>query len=575
LRCSACGTRRRTGSPTWAGPRCRPRRGTPIASIHHPNGDYKRISFGSVNQEDPFNPQFSFYLSGLSPARFYGVFWSQGVTEPGSSGSPLLNSSHQIIGQLWGGYSSCIEPNTPDAYGRFSFSYPLMEAHLGGGLRVLKPNGGETWEMGKPVTIQWTGGTSTVTHVRVELLKGSTTYRILADNEPNDGTLPWTIPTDLVPGADYRIRVSSAINSALSDTSDGPFTLLITPQLRVVAPNGGERWSMGSVHNITWEALGLSGSQVRIDLVRGGAVLLTVAESTENDGVYAWMLPDTLSVGSGYGIRISTTGASPVVDESDEGFSVSNDRDIFVVHPNGGERLLAGTRTGITWTSNGLGASPVRIELIDVAGKALALIADSTENDGAYDWTIPQDSVLGSEFRVRITAINAPTFNDASDAPFSIESCAPAPPTGLNASDGQFDDRVRLAWSPVSGATDYRVYRATVNDVSQADPLSWWINATTYDDYTAEVVPGTGCNGAGGSATVYYYWVRARNTCAEGPFSASEPGYRGTGKARAAAAPGAVFSKERAGDTLLLAGAAAALLLAGRRTASRTVLPKE
>ena len=81
-------------------------RGTGITrtvGIHHPEGDIKKISF------DNGAPTF---VNG-SPigdlSSFYGwqVSWDDGITEGGSSGSPLFDQNGRIIGQLWGGASIC------------------------------------------------------------------------------------------------------------------------------------------------------------------------------------------------------------------------------------------------------------------------------------------------------------------------------------------------------------------------------------------------------------------------------------------------------------------------------------
>jgi hypothetical protein len=91
-----------------------------LVGIHHPDGSYKRISFGKYYDSD---------------ADFWAVQWHSGVTEPGSSGSPLLNSSHLVIGQLNGGFagpgSSCGSPSSPDQYGRFDLTYPKVSRWLG------------------------------------------------------------------------------------------------------------------------------------------------------------------------------------------------------------------------------------------------------------------------------------------------------------------------------------------------------------------------------------------------------------------------------------------------------------
>ncbi|MHC4710073.1 MAG: proprotein convertase P-domain-containing protein, partial [Planctomycetota bacterium] len=88
-------------------------------AIHHPNTDEKRISF----EDDPTTT--TGYLGNTVPGDGTHVRvedWDLGTTEPGSSGSPLFNQDHQVIGQLHGGYASCTS-QTSDWYGRFSVSW--------------------------------------------------------------------------------------------------------------------------------------------------------------------------------------------------------------------------------------------------------------------------------------------------------------------------------------------------------------------------------------------------------------------------------------------------------------------
>jgi hypothetical protein len=48
--------------------------------------------------------------------------WDLGSTEPGSSGSPLFDQAHRVIGQLHGGFASCTSQEA-DWYGKFSVSW--------------------------------------------------------------------------------------------------------------------------------------------------------------------------------------------------------------------------------------------------------------------------------------------------------------------------------------------------------------------------------------------------------------------------------------------------------------------
>lgn len=89
-------------------------------TIHHPQGDIKKISTYT-------QPLVSTNWSTI-PNTHWRVIWAatetnHGVTEGGSSGSPIFGSSGLIMGQLTGGEASCIEQNSPDYYGKFSYSW--------------------------------------------------------------------------------------------------------------------------------------------------------------------------------------------------------------------------------------------------------------------------------------------------------------------------------------------------------------------------------------------------------------------------------------------------------------------
>jgi hypothetical protein len=50
------------------------------------------------------------------------IDWDKGTTEPGSSGSPLFNSAHRVVGQLHGGGAACGN-DLSDYYGRLHTSW--------------------------------------------------------------------------------------------------------------------------------------------------------------------------------------------------------------------------------------------------------------------------------------------------------------------------------------------------------------------------------------------------------------------------------------------------------------------
>jgi lysyl endopeptidase len=111
--------------------------GTSACGIHHPAGDIKKISFEN-------EPLISTTFGSAPADSHWGVTqWDNGVTEGGSSGSPLFDQNHRTVGQLHGGASSCGNPPNAlsDEYGKFYTSW------TGGGTSAtrlsdwLDPNG--------------------------------------------------------------------------------------------------------------------------------------------------------------------------------------------------------------------------------------------------------------------------------------------------------------------------------------------------------------------------------------------------------------------------------------------------
>lgn len=86
--------------------------------IHHPSGDIKKIAF------DDDAATVSQSMGSSEANSTWTVRWDRNTTtEQGSSGSPLFDQNHRIIGQLWGGGASCNNLNAPDYYGRISKSW--------------------------------------------------------------------------------------------------------------------------------------------------------------------------------------------------------------------------------------------------------------------------------------------------------------------------------------------------------------------------------------------------------------------------------------------------------------------
>ncbi len=89
-------------------------------SIHHPAGAKKKVS--------TYTSSLSSTTWGGTPNTHWLVYWAatangHGVTEGGSSGSPIFTSTGLICGQLTGGASYCTATGNPDRYGKMSYNW--------------------------------------------------------------------------------------------------------------------------------------------------------------------------------------------------------------------------------------------------------------------------------------------------------------------------------------------------------------------------------------------------------------------------------------------------------------------
>lgn len=156
---------------------------TSSVSLHHPQGDVMKISFEN-------NVATSVNWNGGAPNTHWGVNFDTGTVEGGSSGSPLFNQNHRVVGQLHGGpvingqphQGKCI--NREGSYGRFDVSWN------GGGTNDtrlsnwLDPSGSGATEVG-PLTIPSISGPS--------ILCTSGAYTL--NNVPAGVPVTWSVTT--------------------------------------------------------------------------------------------------------------------------------------------------------------------------------------------------------------------------------------------------------------------------------------------------------------------------------------------------------------------------------------------
>ncbi|TXH06393.1 MAG: GlyGly-CTERM sorting domain-containing protein [Nevskiaceae bacterium] len=112
--------------------------------VHHPQGDVTKVAIYNTPASSQDGAQLcdgqvslaNVCLGTTRTVNVWQVKYSQGITEPGSSGSALYDQNRLIVGQLSGGSSACSGSNgngQPDIYGRTNAAWtagPAANAQL-------------------------------------------------------------------------------------------------------------------------------------------------------------------------------------------------------------------------------------------------------------------------------------------------------------------------------------------------------------------------------------------------------------------------------------------------------------
>jgi hypothetical protein len=291
-------------------------------------------------------------------------------------------------------------------------------------ISVTSPNGAESWTVGTLHAITWTSANLTA-NIKIELNRAypSGTWETLAASVTNGGTWSWTVAGAVSSAA--RVRVSSAVNSAIADESDAAFAIVAappTPTICVTSPDGSESWTVGTIHPITWTSSNLT-ENVNIELNRAypGGAWEILATTVTNNGSWNWTVAGTVSATAR--VRITAATRSALGDTSNAAFTIAappTAAQITVTSPNGGESWQLSSRCQIIWSSQGV-SGRVRIEVNrSYPGGMWEVLSANAANTGTFLWNVRGATTTMA--RIRVSSVSQSTVYDVSDGAFCIRS---------------------------------------------------------------------------------------------------------------------------------------------------------
>jgi hypothetical protein len=337
-------------------------------------------------------------------------------------------------------------------------------------IRVLSPNGGEVWEIGKSYVVRWKSeGISKVNILLIDYRAPESCY--LNENKIDANLGYFKIENlskvkcypgmgemeivDISPGSQYKIKIEDAENPQVSDFSDNYFSIIAptSPLITIIFPNGGEKWIIGNTYTIKWKSMGVKNIYL---ILKNPKIEETCYFNPEIETLYSprpipaelgeytvklervhcyggmggWSWKN-IEPDNQYKIEIRTE-IEGIKDESDNYFSIVTSTPwIKVISPNGGERWEIGKTYNIKWESAGVGKVYITLFNYDQQDSC-RLTYESIVNTGSYSFVpgqqgrCPQSIFIGNRMKIEVSAdvntTNGIEVKDDSDNYFSIVS---------------------------------------------------------------------------------------------------------------------------------------------------------
>jgi len=282
-------------------------------SIHHPSGDIKKIStFTSSLSSTNWN--------GQSPNNsHWRVTWSattngHGVTEGGSSGSPIFNQAKRIVGDLSGGSSYCNATSSPDSYGKFYYSWDQCGSTSALQLKPWLDSAGTNVN-----TLDGRNACNIVVVAPIANFIGTPTtvaagnnvsFTQTSTNNPN--TFAWTVNPSV--GVTYASgTTASSANPIINFTVPGQYTVTLTASNSA----GSDAETKTNYVTVTALAAPVANFTANNTSVLAGSNVNFTQTSTNNPTTFTWTV--TPSTGIAYQSGTTASSANPIIRFSNVG----------------------------------------------------------------------------------------------------------------------------------------------------------------------------------------------------------------------------------------------------------------
>lgn len=149
---------------------------------------------------------------------------------------------------------------------------------------------------------------------------------------------------------------------------------------------------------------------------------------------------------------------------------------------------------------------------------SLVEVASDDDSGGNLTSRVVLTTTANTTYQIAVDGYNGVSGNVLLSLNFDGALQPPSAPASVQASDGAFNDRVRVSWSAAANVQEYDIRRHTADNFNASTLIvSVGAEVTVYDDTTAA------------AGNTYHYWVVARNDAGTSLPGGPDTGFRAAG----------------------------------------------
>jgi hypothetical protein len=323
---------------------------------------------------------------------------------------------------------------------------------------VYSPNGNEQFNAGGAMSIRWDYGSSNTVEIAYSSDNGSS-WTTIGTATGTASFFNWGVIPNLN-SINMLIRIRDQVNTQYSDVSNNTFKVFPTPTsnggkynggnydgyatsmtdpLKVLSPNGGERYMAGASMSIRWQYYSLSTVNIAYSTDNGSTFSTPIATVPASSGYFNWG-SIVNSPSNQWKIRVWDSNNTAISDTSDmsfeviaapslnvgkynggsyDGYAAEMTDPLKVLSPDGGEVFRTGGAMSIRWEYAKL--TNVGISYSTDNGSSFTSIATVPATSGYYNWgTIPNSP--SAFWKIRVWDVNNVLIADTSNLAFTVQA---------------------------------------------------------------------------------------------------------------------------------------------------------